>query len=75
MTKLILTAVIVVGGGIFWVWRRYFSLKAEKKRLLQKIRKAEYEMSKHVVGTDGYNRLRAQWMQLNREWADLARHS
>lgn len=75
MTKLILTAIVTVVGFVFWLWKRYFSLKAEKKRLLKKIRKLEYEMSKYPVGGDDYNRLRADWLHANRQWADITGHS
>lgn len=38
MTKLILTAIVTIGGFAFWLWRRYLSKDAEiartKKRLL-----------------------------------------
>lgn len=37
MTKLILTAIIVVGGGIFWVWKRYWSVSAEIRRKDERI--------------------------------------
>jgi len=72
MAKLILGAITTVVGFVFWLWRRYYSLKAEKKRLLKKIRKLEYEMAKYPVGSDNYNRLRTDWLHFNQQWADIA---
>jgi hypothetical protein len=39
MTKLILTAIVVVAGLILWVWKRYGSVKAQVARLEKKIGK------------------------------------
>lgn len=37
MTKLILTALVVIGGGVFWVWKRYFSIPAKIRRKEERI--------------------------------------
>lgn len=39
MTKLILTAIVVVVGAVFWVWRRYGSVSAKIARLRKQIGK------------------------------------
>jgi len=70
-----LAVISVIGGIILFALRRWFSESAEKKRLLKAIRKVANEMQKYTVGSDEHNRLRANWLQLNREYADLNRHS
>jgi hypothetical protein len=37
MTKLILTAIVVIGGLVFWLWKRYGSVAAQVSRLEKKI--------------------------------------
>ena len=50
MTKLILTAIVVVAGGIFWVWKRYGSesaVIARKKERLQEIEKEQQDATEN----------------------------
>ena len=73
MIKLVLTAIVVIGSLILWLWRRYGSEFAEKKKLLRKIRELENEMSKHNPGSRKYHALRTKWLSANRLYADLKR--
>lgn len=58
---------------IHFILKRWVGTAAEKDRLLKKIRDCEYEMSKQPVGSDNYNRIRAEWLRLNKRWGDLIR--
>ena len=71
MAKTILIAIGSVAALALWLLRRYVSMGAKKDRLLKKIRGLKNEMEKYPVGSDDYNRLRAEWLRLNKQWADL----
>ena len=73
MIKLFLSAIVVVGSLILWLWRRYGSEFAEKRKLLRKIRTLENEMANVKPGSTAYSRLRAKWMSANRRYADISK--
>ena len=72
MTKLILIAIAAIAPLVIWGLKRWMSATAEKDRLLKKIRDYENKMEKYPVGSADYNRLRTEWLQLNKRWGDLA---
>lgn len=73
MIKIVLTLAAGLVTLTIIVLRLWFTRRAKKERLLKEIRKLESEMRKHPVGSYHYIRLRCEWVQLNKEVADLGR--
>jgi len=71
----IAAAIVAVATLILAIGRRWFTLKAKKRKLLGEIRELEYEMCTHEVGSAEYNRLSDKWMRLNEQWGDITRNS
>lgn len=52
MTKLILSAIIMIVGAAFWLWKRYYSKSAEIARLKKRIRQIESEQQNALENND-----------------------
>lgn len=75
MTKLILSAIIVVGGLVFWVWKRYGSVPAKIARLQKKIGKILEEQQDALEKGDSirFSYLDAERLRLCEEIARIRR--
>lgn len=73
MTKLILTAIVVVVGAVFWVWKRYGSISAQIARLEKKIGKILEEQQDALEDGDSirFNYLDNERLRLCNEVANL----
>lgn len=52
MIKLILTAIVVVATGVFWVWRRYGSKSARIAKAEEKLAKTHREIHDALEDND-----------------------
>jgi len=73
--KLFLTALITIGGGIFWVWRRYFSRRAEIARKKKRINQLLAEQQDALENNDTilFDSLDRQRLRLCEEIRNLRR--
>ena len=74
MIKAIAVAVGVALTLVLSIGKRWFTLKAKKRKLLGKIRELEYEMCSYGVGSVKWSDLDRKLRQLNQEYADLCRN-
>ena len=73
MTKLILSAVVIIAGGIFWAWKRYGSKSAVIARKKKRLREIRKEMRDALRDGDNarFHYLREQRQLLNADINDL----
>ena len=73
MTKLILTAIIVVVGAILWFWRRYGSLDEEVRKLKKQKREIRRRMrcALHDRRYDDYHAHTLEWLSILRQINDI----
>lgn len=75
MTNLILTAIVVVGGLVFWVWRRYGSVAAKIASLKKQIGEILEEQQDALENGDSirFDFLDKRRLRLHEEIANLRR--